>query len=80
MTRPAVGLKALVEEENGRWVVYLDLSFWRECVSGDEDFNPMENVRQRIRDYSTSKQEAEIAAHWIERTADRTKPHRNLGF
>jgi hypothetical protein len=78
MTRPAVGLKALVEEERGRWVVYLDLSFWRES-GGDEDFNPLENVRQRIRDYAT-RREAEVAAHWIERTADRTKPHKNLGF
>jgi len=78
MTRPAVGVKAQVEPENGRWVVYIDLSFWREAEA-DEELIPLENVRKRIRDYST-KREAEIAAHWIERTADRTRPHESLGF
>lgn len=78
MTRPAVGLKTEVEEENGRWVVYMDVCFWREDVS-KEDLNPLENVRKRIRDYAT-KREAEVAAHWIERTADRNNPHRDLGF
>jgi hypothetical protein len=75
MVRPAVGLKAEVLQEKGRWVLYLDLSFWRE----DPCDNPLETVRKRIRDYST-KREAEVAAHWIERTADRGNPHRNLGF
>jgi hypothetical protein len=78
MTRPAVGIKAHIEEEKGRWVVYLDISFWRESGSYDED-NPLESVRKRIRDYPT-KRDAEVAAHWIERTADRNNPHRNLGF
>jgi len=78
MTRPAVGVKAQVECENGRWVVYLDVSFWKEEAE-PESFNPLEQVRKRISDYST-KQEAEVAAHWIERTADRNNPHRNLGF
>jgi hypothetical protein len=78
MTRPAVGIKAHIEEEKGRWVVYLDISFWRENGSYDEH-NPLESVRKRIRDYPT-KRDAEVAAHWIERTADRNNPHRNLGF
>ncbi len=78
MTRPAVGVKAHVIAEQGRWVLYLDVSFWREG-GFSEDENPLETVRQRIRDYSTQR-EAEVAAHWIERTADRGKPHQNLGF
>jgi hypothetical protein len=78
MTRPAVGVKAEIMEENGRWVVYLDLTFWREAESG-EDLNPLENVRRRIRDYPT-KRDAEVAAHWMERTADRANPIRNLRF
>ena len=79
MTRRAVGIKANVEKEQGRWVVYLDVAFWREAAAADKDFNPLENERKRIRDYST-KTEAEVAAHWIERTADKANPIRNLGF
>jgi hypothetical protein len=71
-------VKAEIMEENGRWVVYLDLTFWREAESG-EDLNPLENVRRRIRDYPT-KRDAEVAAHWMERTADRANPIRNLRF
>lgn len=78
MTRPAVGLKAHIEEEKGRWVLYLDVFFWRDHV-GEDDSTPLESERKRIRDYST-KREAEVAAHWIERTADRNNPHRNLGY
>jgi hypothetical protein len=75
MTRPAVGVKTQIEQEKGRWVVYMDLSFWRE----DAPDNPLEIVRRRISDYGT-RREAEVAAHWMERTADRTKPFQNLGF
>ena len=78
MIRPAVGLKATIEEERGRWILYLDLCFWRETCT-EKDLSPLEMIRKRIRDYST-KRDAEIAARWIERTADRGSPHQSLGY
>jgi hypothetical protein len=63
---PAVATKASIEEDNGRWVVYLETAFWVE----DANSNPLQTVRHRIRDFATKK-EAEVAAAWIERGAER---------
>jgi hypothetical protein len=67
----AVAAKASIAEESGRWVVYLETGF----LAGGND-NPVEVVRHRIADYS-SRRDAEVAANWVERGADkdlRTRP------
>lgn len=61
---PAIAAKAVVQPEQGRWVVYLDLGF-SEPGSGE-----IRRERRRIADYS-SQERALVAAGWIERTADR---------
>ncbi len=65
MPEPSLGLRAEVRQENGRWVVYLCSVFW----AADLD-TPLQTVVRRIKDYST-KREAEVAARWMERCADR---------
>lgn len=62
----AVASKASVEEDNGRWVVFLEAGFW----SAEQGDNPLQMVRHRIADYST-RHEAEVAASWMERGAER---------
>ena len=62
----AVAAKAFIEEEAGRWVVYLEAGFWEE----EQIDNPTQTTRHRIADYAT-RQEAEVAARWMERGADR---------
>jgi hypothetical protein len=72
---PAIAAKAVVEEEQGRWVVYLELGF-SSPGSGE-----IRTERRRITDYP-SRERARVAASWIERTADRdfrTRAH-NLGY
>jgi hypothetical protein len=64
----AVGAVATVEEEEGRWVVYLSVSFWN-----NEKHCPLETTKQRIADYPTREQ-AEVAAFWMHRSADRNLP------
>ena len=54
-----------VEEEKGQWVVYLEVTFWE-----DEGEFPLSKVRHRISTYRTRRQ-AEIAAEYIRRGADR---------
>lgn len=66
----AVYTQALIAPEQGRWVVYIETMFWetdaRKWVKGD----PIETVRQRIADYAT-EQQAQTAAHWMQRGASR---------
>ncbi|HEY0163679.1 MAG TPA: hypothetical protein VGB69_13445 [Edaphobacter sp.] len=69
----AIAAKAIVEQEKGRWVVYLDLGF-SQPGSGE-----IRIERRRIADYSTSER-AVVAASWIERTADRDLKSQNQGY
>ncbi len=61
---PAIAAKAVVEPEQGRWVVYLELGF---SSPGSAEIR---TERRRIADYPTQER-ARVAAGWIERTADR---------
>jgi hypothetical protein len=64
----SLGIRADIRLENGRWVVYLCATFW------DPVRNPrLETVVRRIRDYP-SRRQAEVAAGWMERAADRNLP------
>ncbi len=58
-----------VVNEQGRWVVYLNVPDW-DCSPAD-DQHPVNNQWKRINDYSTQR-DAEVAAHWFERSANRT--------
>ena len=66
----AVASNAVVEEEYGRWVVYLEVGFWE--TGGAQ---PLKISRSRINDYPT-RRDAEVAASWIQRSSDRnvTRP------
>lgn len=69
---PAIAAKAVVEEEKGRWVVYLEVGFSSPGAA------EIRTERKRITDYPT-RERARIAAEWIERTADKGfRP--NLGY
>jgi hypothetical protein len=70
----SVGVIAAIEPESGRWVVYLDVSFWDENSSDA----PIKTVRRRITAYPT-RARAEIAASFIVRAAARDLPHPPLG-
>ena len=70
---PAIAAKTFVAQENGRWVVYLDLGFSK------PDSDEIRTERRRIADYATA-QRANVAAAWIERTADRDLKSPNLGY
>jgi len=61
----AIGASATVVPENGRWAVYLEVGFWEKSDAG-----PLKMTRQRIKDYPT-RRAAEVAASWIQRSADR---------
>ncbi len=63
----AMDAVAHVTQENGRWVVLLNVLSW-EPGSGD---HPVVNHWKRICDCST-EQEAVTKASWIERAAGRT--------
>lgn len=62
----AILAETTIEEENGQWVVYLEVVFW-ETQATEE---PLQSVRHRIQAYR-SRRRAEIAAHWIKRGAQR---------
>ncbi len=69
----AIGVQTVIEPEHGRWVVYLEVAFWdtgRATGRAVDADDPISTVRRRISDYP-SKQQAEVAASWIERGADR---------
>ncbi|MEM8961741.1 MAG: hypothetical protein AAGD38_09695 [Acidobacteriota bacterium] len=73
---PDCGLDAqtYVIEENGRWVVYLDVA-----LASDRSDEPFRVVRRRIRDFATMD-EAEVAARFIGRGASRTLSKPPSGF
>lgn len=62
-----VGVAGVVEQEAGRWVVYLEIASWDKNASD----NPLQIRRHRIADYPTYER-ASIAAQWMQRTADRS--------
>lgn len=62
----ALGAVTHIEPEHGRWTVYMDVTFWD---TGDAA-EPLQTERRRIADYAT-RQQAEVAARWMERGADR---------
>ncbi len=66
----AIAAQTFIQEEKGRWVVYLEVGFW-ETGEG----SPIKVVRSRINDYAT-RRDAEVAASWIQRSAERnvTRP------
>ncbi|MBX9604481.1 MAG: hypothetical protein K2X35_26005 [Bryobacteraceae bacterium] len=68
----AIGAKAVVEPDRGRWVVYLEVGFAVAQSPG------VRIGRRRIADYA-SEDQARVAAKWFERTADRDLPVQN-GF
>ena len=72
---PGVAARASIVRENGRWVVYLDVGFWNNA----DGSVPLKTERKRIADYA-SEQDAQVAARWIERGADRNLTRAPLGF
>jgi len=56
-----------VVRENGRWLVLLNVPSWEPT----DVEHPVANHWKRINDYAT-EQEAQVAASWIERSANRT--------
>ncbi len=72
----AMSATTRVIEESGRWVVMLNVDFWE---PEEEEGNPINSVWKRINDYST-QQEAETAATWIGRAANRNLSHPPTGF
>lgn len=71
----ALSCEAIVQNERGRWVVYLEVTFW----DTDNKDEPISVVRRRIADYATQKQ-AEVAASYMKRGADRDLPHPPMGW
>lgn len=61
-----VAAHAIVQQENGRWAVYLDIGLTSAAAA-------VRVERKRIADYPTEER-ARVAASWIERTADRPLP------
>ncbi len=61
----ATHVKMTIEQEKGRWVVYIEVTFWEL-----DNENPLQHYRHRIQDYAT-KRKAEIAASWMKRAAER---------
>lgn len=64
----SLGVHTEITHEEGRWVVHLCSTFW--AVHLDP---PLETIRRRIADYP-SRRQAEVAARWMERAADRQLP------
>lgn len=62
----ALGTRAIIEAENGRWIVYLIVGLWDLTDPSD----PVRTNRVRISTYAT-RREAEVAASWMARGADR---------
>jgi hypothetical protein len=63
-----------VVEEHGLWVVYLTVTFWEY-----DDEPTLFSVRHRIAAYATRRQ-ADIAAEWIARNANRDLPSPPTGL
>ena len=67
----AIAVRALIERERGRWVVFLEVTM----VPDREDCV----VTHRIADFATER-EADVAARWMVRAAGRDLPRPPLGF
>ncbi len=65
----AVGARTYVEHEKGRWVVYMEVTEWMDDAAPGA--NPTRIRTIRIEEYPTQAR-AQVAARWMERTADRT--------
>lgn len=73
VSKDGVVVSGLVVEEGGRWVVYLEIGTWEQ----DDPTLPLRITRHRIAEYST-RQRAEVAASWMERSADRNPTVKTL--
>ena len=71
----SVGIVARIEEESGQWVVFLDVTFWKEHAIE----TPLETVHRRIASYPTPER-ARVAANFMLRAAARDLPHPPLGL
>ena len=69
-------VETFIEEENGRFIVYLQIDFYEPDEAGDQKF---QTVRHRIQDYP-KRRLAEVAASWIKRAAERDLPGPPTGF
>lgn len=72
----ATHVKAIIEQEKGLWVVYLEITFWE---WDDTDAPKLNHVRRRIQHYPTQRQ-AEIAAKYMKRAAERDLGSAPTGF
>ncbi|MCB0208099.1 MAG: AP2 domain-containing protein [Anaerolineae bacterium] len=73
-TRNAVYAQTFIEEEKGRFVVYIEVGFWE-----PNEPDNIQTVRRRIQSYA-KRRAAEIAAYWIERAAKKDLRQPPLGF
>ena len=73
-TRNAVYAQTFIEEEKGRFVVYIEVGFWE-----PNEPDTIQTIRRRIQAYP-KRRAAEIAAHWIERAAKKDLRQPPLGF
>lgn len=72
--RNAAWVEAFVAEEDGRFVVYLEVGFWE-----TDEAEPFQSVRHRIQEYAT-RQKAEVAAKLFQRNAGRDLRNPPMGF
>ncbi len=72
--RNAIIAETFVVRERGRWVVYLAVHFWEA-----DHADLIRTVERRIADYATQRQ-AEVAARWYERVANRDLGQLPLGL
>ncbi len=77
----AILVQSEVMPEQGRWAVYLVVTFWETGRSDEPDKqgDPLETVRRRIADFAT-RDRAEVAGRWYERGADRNLLAPPMGF
>lgn len=61
-----LGLEVEILPENGRWAIYLITTFWAPTQE-----LPIQRVPRRIQDFP-SRRQAEVAASWYLRGAQRT--------
>lgn len=70
----AFAVAVYIEEEKGRFVLYLEVHFWE-----PETEDKVGTYRHRIQDYPTRRQ-AEVAAKWIKSAAERDIQDPPSGF
>lgn len=71
--KEGIAASGIVVEESGRWVVYLEIGFW----DNNDPTQPLHIKRHRIAEYNT-RERAEVAAHWMQRSADRNPGSKSL--